>query len=199
MKLDPNDLKRHYASLSDEGLLEINRDDLVEIAQKIYDAEIASRGLTLTAKEEPEDEPEYDAKPVIKTDDEPAWLGDAVCVYHCDTGGPAPDANAVRTAIEHAGIPCFIATFRKDDHGTGPRLEYDVLVPGVLALHATSIVDRDVLNGIEEENWRNHLAQLSDEEFAALDPRVFCAGFLDKAARLKRAYEDEIKRRQTDA
>jgi hypothetical protein len=45
MKLDPADLRSQYSNLSDEALLSINRGDLVEIAQQIYDEELESRGL----------------------------------------------------------------------------------------------------------------------------------------------------------
>ncbi len=70
------------------------------------------------------------------------------------------------------------------------------MVPGALNLHATSVLDRDLFNADQEENWRTHLEALSDEELAKLSPQVFCAGLLDRAARLKKAYEDEVTRRK---
>jgi hypothetical protein len=45
MRIDPEDLRRHYESLSDEGFLDIDRSDLAPVAQGIYDQEIARRGL----------------------------------------------------------------------------------------------------------------------------------------------------------
>ncbi len=45
MQPDPEYLRRHYALLSDEALLEMDRADLVEVAQQLYDHEIARRGL----------------------------------------------------------------------------------------------------------------------------------------------------------
>ena len=45
MKLDPKALRLQYENLSDEALHSMNRDDLVELAQQIYDEEIATRGL----------------------------------------------------------------------------------------------------------------------------------------------------------
>lgn len=45
MEIDPEEFKRHYAELSDEGLLSIDRADLIELARTYYDAEVASRGL----------------------------------------------------------------------------------------------------------------------------------------------------------
>jgi hypothetical protein len=40
-----DEFSKYYASLSDEGLLEINRDDLTEVARACYDQELASRGI----------------------------------------------------------------------------------------------------------------------------------------------------------
>jgi hypothetical protein len=55
MKLDPAELRKQYASLSDDALLAMHRQDLVELAQQIYDEEIASRGLGSPAAAEPEE------------------------------------------------------------------------------------------------------------------------------------------------
>jgi PhnB protein len=45
MKVNLEDIRRQYADLSDEGLLEIDREDLVDLARQCYDAELASRQL----------------------------------------------------------------------------------------------------------------------------------------------------------
>jgi hypothetical protein len=45
MELDPEYLSRHYDSLSDEALLAVDRNELVEMAQTILDEEVARRGL----------------------------------------------------------------------------------------------------------------------------------------------------------
>jgi hypothetical protein len=45
LEIDPEEFKRRYVELSDEGLLSIDRTDLIELAQTYYDAEVASRGL----------------------------------------------------------------------------------------------------------------------------------------------------------
>ena len=45
MEIDPDEFRRRYAELSDAGLLSIDRDDLTELAQLYYDAEVARRGL----------------------------------------------------------------------------------------------------------------------------------------------------------
>ena len=45
MEIDLQELRRHYAELSDDGLLSIHRNDLTELAQQYYDAEVRGRGL----------------------------------------------------------------------------------------------------------------------------------------------------------
>ncbi len=45
MQIDSDDFKRHYALLSDDALLDIDRDELVDAARICYDAELAERGL----------------------------------------------------------------------------------------------------------------------------------------------------------
>jgi hypothetical protein len=49
MKLDPAELRKQYESLSDDALLAMNREDLVDLARQIYDEEVESRGLGSTA------------------------------------------------------------------------------------------------------------------------------------------------------
>ena len=44
MQIDPEDFKRHYALLSDAALLEIDRDELVDVARECFDAAKATQG-----------------------------------------------------------------------------------------------------------------------------------------------------------
>jgi len=46
VQINIEDLRQHYASLSDEGLLEIDRDELTAVAQTCYDEELEQRNLT---------------------------------------------------------------------------------------------------------------------------------------------------------
>ena len=45
MKVDENDFRQRYAELSDEGLLSIDPEELVDSARPCYDEELARRGL----------------------------------------------------------------------------------------------------------------------------------------------------------
>jgi hypothetical protein len=40
-----------------------------------------------------------------------------------------------------------------------------------------------------------HLKEISDDDLLALDPAVFTAGLLDRAARMKRVHASEMARR----
>src|SRR5436305_13300747 len=74
MKISVQDIRRQYAELSDEGLLEIQRADLVEDARRCYDDELARRGLATTpvaqVSHQPPPNPEHVAVPAAIEDDE---------------------------------------------------------------------------------------------------------------------------------
>ncbi len=57
MEIDPEEFKRVYAELSDEGLLSIDRKDLTELARPYYDAEVAQRGLRSESTKQPRTNP----------------------------------------------------------------------------------------------------------------------------------------------
>ena len=48
MKVSAEDFRRQYADLSDEALLDVDRQDLVELARTCYDEELARRQLKAT-------------------------------------------------------------------------------------------------------------------------------------------------------
>lgn len=54
MKVSTDDFRRTYEGLSDDALLAMNSEELVEVARQCYGEELARRGLTL---EQPEAEP----------------------------------------------------------------------------------------------------------------------------------------------
>jgi hypothetical protein len=206
MSIDLNALRRHFAGLSDEALAEIDRSELVEAARQCYDQELASRGPAA----QPEPRPERavaaaeDGEPLEPdaAEGEPDWLEDAVGAYayhvRAHRGGSSLADTAVAAeacaVLGAAGIPSR-AILREAPEPTEPSPYYEVMVPGVLAQHATSILDRDLFNPVEEQSWKSHLAELSDDDLRLLDPEIFCAGMLDRAARLTRAYRDELARR----
>ena len=96
MQIDPEDFKRHYAMLSDAALLEIDRDELVDVARACYDAELAERNLAI-------DEPQPSAPPV-ETTDSPAD-GNLQLV---ETFLSMEEANFARGLLQSADVPCSL-------------------------------------------------------------------------------------------
>jgi hypothetical protein len=210
MRIDPEDLRRHYASLSDEALRSLHRGDLTEIARPIYDQELARRRESppppeivaddddagFAASDEMEEDLEIDDGPT------PDWLDDAACA--CSILMPAqarltevPTAVRARAVLRANRIPCHIAMMHEEPARveTSAQRYLRLRVPGALAIHATSVLDRDLFNEDQEAEWRTTLETLTGEELLELDPDIFCAGLLDRVARLKKAYQDEMSRR----
>jgi hypothetical protein len=202
MPVDLEYLRRHYASLSDEALLELDRSELVETAKKCYDEELARRkplggtkALDQTADLESQ---------VLDGDNKLEWLGDASEVFsQVDRAGaaPAPDIANARDALEAAGIPCHLELSAPPEEEEPPPQKpirlWRLMVPGNLNQRATSILERDIFNAEFEAEWKTHLEMLSDEELRSMDPKVAFCGLFDRVERVTRAFDEEIARRQS--
>jgi len=201
MHLDPEYLRQDYSLLSDEALLAVDRADLVELAQKILDEEIARRDPSAprTYTNPPDDEAEADLEP-SGDGDKPDWLEDAAEVYSIvDHSGTAPDAANARDVLEAAGIPCYLDLFempKEKSAGPEPTHRWRVMVPGKLNLRATSVLERDIFNPDFEPTWKAHLESLSDDELRAMNPQVAFCGLFDRIERVNRVYAEEIARRR---
>ena len=217
MKIDANDLRRHYESLSDEEIRAINRSELTDLARQVYDQEWTRRGLGREHHEDEEEPPEEheqidfpepseppledigDGDLDIDDGPPPEWADDAAvaCSFSMRQGDThATEAARARTVLRAAGIPCCVTVLADEDKDADPPVNYySVMVPGALMLHAASVLDRDLFNQRQENDWRSHFENLSDKELRALNPDIFCAGLIDRVARLKRAYAAEIARR----
>lgn len=212
MRIDPEDIRRHYAMLSDAALFALNRAELIEMAQACYDEEVARRkaarlheAQSLEEPSEPFDETDEEPDDLFEIDSGPTpdWLDEASCACTFAVNPNTtytPELAKARTALRSAGIPCYVTVEQIEvPQNTAPlRSEYCLMVPGGLNLHAASVLDRDLFNAEQEEGWRAHLESLSDEELRKLRPEIFCAGILDRAARLKRAFEEEVARRKAN-
>jgi hypothetical protein len=211
MQIDRQELYDHYAELSDEELLAIDKSDLTGVARTFYDAEIAKRHLTPDVAERPLEHhsvtrlrPEGDEETgaVLESDsgDQPEWLESAACAIAFEAfpgATAAADADNARDILVTAGIPGHIAVSRSDPDDPQSRYLYSVMVPGARNLEATSVLDREIYNPKEEAMWRTHFAALSNEELRALSWEAICAGLQDRIDRLKRAYNDEIRSRRS--
>jgi hypothetical protein len=214
MQIDRQELSAHYASLSDEELLELDRAELTEVAQRFYDSELAKRHLTPEDTETPVEphgraapvdaaegaDEDEDGAAVINFDagTEPDWLEDATCArsYAVLPGGSAADAGDAHDALVAAGIPCHISVKTFDPNDPKQQYYYCVMVPGARNLEAASALAMAIDNPKEEEMWRAHFEVLSDEELRVLKFDAICAWLRDRLARLKRAYDDEVARRK---
>jgi hypothetical protein len=207
MPVDPEYLREHYASLSDEALLAINREELVKTAQECYDDELgqrelaSGRGVPRTDGHHSDREAEVDHE-APGAGDKPDWLEDAAEVYsRVDLPGTGPTSDVVdaRDALEAAGISCYLDLFEMPEEKSvseKPTHRWRLMVPGNLNLYATSVLERDIFNAEFEAEWKTHLETLSDEELRAMTPRSAFCGLFDRVERVTRAYDEEIARRR---
>jgi len=199
MQIDIEALRQYYRDMSDDQLFSMDRNDLTEDAQRTYDDEIKRRrwNKDFFSHEDSEDRGVSFDSAISRLEgeeDDPDWMEHSACACAFTEH---PGSDAAQTAakamevLQAAGIPSRMTeTEEVEGHKT-----LMVMVPGWSIMHATSIVDRDLLNNEYETEWRTHLESLSDKEFLTLDPDVFCAGMLDRVARITKSYRDEMERR----
>src|SRR5271165_5534674 len=193
MPLDLEYLRRHYASLSDDALLALDRADLVEAARGIFDEEVHQRELARL--ERPARARRLPDQEVDDTD----WLEDAAEAYsrYAAAGAaPAPEAVDARNILEAANIPCHLELYQEPEEERGDlQYRWRVLVPGKLIDRAISVLDRDIFNAEFESQWRAHLEMLSDDELRVMEPQYAFCGLYDRIERINRAYDEELERR----
>jgi hypothetical protein len=130
VQIDPEDFKRHYAMLSDAALLEIDRDQLVDVARACYDAELAERNL---APQGPQP-----GAPAMETTETPAD-GDLQLV---GTFLSIEEANFARGLLQSADIPCSLENeFSASFSATGALR---LLVPASAYDHACEILETEI-------------------------------------------------------
>jgi hypothetical protein len=196
LKLDTEYLRQHYESLSDEALEEIDRNDLVDVAQTIYDQEVGKRKRasgSSFAMPQPRTRGNE-----VGSDDEPDWAEDGAEVFSAYAGPGTQDAprlEAARLALEAEGIPCVTDTREEPEHVVRAMSSWVLKVPSAASLRASSVLDREIFNSEFEEGWRHHLAMLSDEEVLASPPHTVFPGLYDQIDRANRAYREELSQR----
>jgi Putative prokaryotic signal transducing protein len=126
LQVDLDDFRRRYAELSDDALLELDRDDLVDLARDCYDAELARRGLHRSSS----------SPPATEVQDHGELVEAAIF-------SSSSEADLARALLESAAIPCYLEnefagkTFRVSD---GFRL----FVPATLVENAREILNSPV-------------------------------------------------------
>jgi hypothetical protein len=202
--IDLEYVREHYASLSDEALLDVERADLTPAAQAIYDSEVRRRRLHSGESQDDEtgateQSAFFGSGEYENEEDHTGWLENAfpVTTFSATAGGIADAADA-RAALVAAGIPCEVTEHEIDPEEQAvqePYKEYRVMVPAASSLQAVSVLDTAIFNPRYEADLQTQLESLSDEELRALKIESLCAGLLDRAERLRKAYVKEISRR----
>ena len=96
MKVSVEDIRRQYAELSDEGLLEVERQDLVDRARECYDEELGRRQLT---------RPQL-APPVPARREAPGDIEDLAVLANYDS---QEEAQLARELVRAAGIQAYLS------------------------------------------------------------------------------------------
>jgi hypothetical protein len=137
--LDLEDLRKHFDRLTDEALLDVAREDLVDLARDIYDAEVARRGLKHPTVTPPSTQEQEERGPIG-------------LVALEEIGNPA-EVMLARALLESAGIPSWTQAELWNMGGrAGPApKELKLMVPAEMVEQA-----REVL-----------ATPISDEELAA--------------------------------
>jgi len=133
MQIDPEDFKRHYALLSDDALLEIDRDELTDAARPHYDAELAERKLALPDTDEPALCTDLVDDVTGQTEDGPQLVATFLSLE---------EANFARGLLKSADIACSLENERGAQWaGSGPLL---MMVPASEYDRACEILETEI-------------------------------------------------------
>ena len=127
LNVDLDDFRRRYAELSDEALLELERDDLIDLARDCYDAELARRGLRRNSS----------SPPATEVQDYGELVEAAIF-------SSASEADLARALLKSANIPCYL----ENELGGKDYLRaiegFRLVVPASLLESAREILDASV-------------------------------------------------------
>jgi Putative prokaryotic signal transducing protein len=126
LQVDLDDFRRRYAELSDDALLELDRDDLVDLARDCYDAELARRGLHRSSS----------SPPAMEVQDHGELVEAAMF-------SSSSEADLARALLESAAIPCYL-----ENEFAGKTLRvsdgFRLFVPATLLENAREILNSPV-------------------------------------------------------
>jgi hypothetical protein len=126
LHVDLDDFRHRYAELSDEALLELDRDDLVDLARDCYDAELSRRGLRRTSS----------SPPATEAQDHGELVEAAIF-------SSSSEADLARALLESAAIPCYL-----ENEFAGKTLRvsdgFRLFVPATLLENAREILNSPV-------------------------------------------------------
>lgn len=153
MKITADDFRRKYASLSNEELLAIRKDDLTDVARGCYEEEVACRRL---AKAPARDrETPIEAEPTEVTHPEPGEVDEPLAVA---TFTNHFTANQARALLRGSGIPCYL----ENEHGWNKEaLNLRLMVPASYFEPARILLPEEITEDtapVEPEPWDGELA-----------------------------------------
>jgi hypothetical protein len=123
------DFRQHYELLSDEALLEINAEDLVDVARQCLEEEIAQRGLNVAPAESHE---EIAAEPSAGEEDPGEVL---IATF---TSGD--ELNLARGLLQSAEIPSRV----ENPLAIMGGMELRLIVPAAFEEHALEVLGAEI-------------------------------------------------------
>jgi hypothetical protein len=123
MDVDLDHLKRRFASMSDEALLDMDPEELVDVARECYHAEVAERGLMPDAEDAPDPSASLE---------QPVLLATFTDLH---------EAQFAQALLESAQIPCSF-----DDTRSTLRTiaELRLMVPASLIEAAREVLETEI-------------------------------------------------------
>jgi hypothetical protein len=160
MKLTAEDYQRHYRELSDDEFLAIDRDDLVEVARRCYDAEMAHRQLA-PPPDAVDKEPDS-AAPPTPTADPHEELARVAVLSQLNT------AIYAQKMLQEADIPADL-TNAADLPGNLARGRFEISVPTSCAESAGHLLagilageNQDLVRHWIDQEWTPEDLELTD-------------------------------------
>jgi hypothetical protein len=151
MQIDLEDIRRHYALLSDEALLAIHRSDLIEEAQVCLDEEIAKRHPEGLPDTDSGPEPTWQEAAEVESGDDESGVDDSQepeaergAVVSIASYTHADEARLARGLLEIAGIPSFLGNEQNALGGALHLLVPTDLVDAALEVLADDISDEEL-------------------------------------------------------
>jgi hypothetical protein len=153
VEVSRDDFRRHFELLSDETLLETDRDELVEAARSVYDEEVERRGLSDPAVEEAGEPMPGAVAP---------GEGDELVVIA--TYNVPDEASLARGLLQSAEIPFML----QNDYVALGGIELRLLVPAQYEEQALEILQHEITD--EELAAQAEAAGMAEEEFGEEEP-----------------------------
>jgi len=144
MKVDAEDFRRVYEGMNDAALLQVKREDLVEVAQQCYDVELDRRGLTVGGEAAAQDAASSEAAAESEGMVELALFTDV------------DEARIARALLKGAEIPAYLEN--TDPMGRG---EFRLSVPPEWLEEAREILEAEISE--EELAAQAEAAELEEE------------------------------------